>query len=250
MKKFLSILLAVMLLAGIMPLVMAEEIENAEAPVEAVEAPAEPAEAPVEPAEVPAEAPAEIPEKDGHTFIGWDKAFDNVTDDLTVTAQFAINTETHAFENDESEITVEAYPNVVPAGSTLKTDEKAAAYVGDVVDSNELNADKATAYDIHFEKNDEEVQPTSEVMLKIPVPEGYDEAKCHVYYIDGDGNLTDMHAKAQDGVLEFEADDLGTFLVAELNYIPGDVNGDGEIDGRDATRLLQYLAHWNVLLGE
>ena len=29
-----------------------------------------------------------------------------------------------------------------------------------------------------------------------------------------------------------------------------DTNGDGEIDGRDATRLLQYLAHWNVLLGE
>ena len=58
MKKFLSILLAVMLLAGIMPLVMAEEIENAEAPVEAVEAPAESVEAPAE----PAEAPAEIPE--------------------------------------------------------------------------------------------------------------------------------------------------------------------------------------------
>ena len=63
MKKFLSILLVVTLLAGIMPLVMAEEIENAEAPVEAAEAPAEvpaePAEAPAEPAEAPAEAPAE-----------------------------------------------------------------------------------------------------------------------------------------------------------------------------------------------
>ena len=63
MKKFLSILLVVTLLAGIMPLVMAEEIENAEAPVEAAEAPAEvpaePAEAPAEPAEAPAEVPAE-----------------------------------------------------------------------------------------------------------------------------------------------------------------------------------------------
>ena len=59
MKKFLSILLAVTLLAGIMPLVMAEEIENAEAPVEAAEVPAEPAEAPAEPAEAPAEVPAE-----------------------------------------------------------------------------------------------------------------------------------------------------------------------------------------------
>ncbi len=73
MKKFISILLAVILLAGTMPMVMAEEIENAEAPVEVaethaeapVEAPAEPAaepaEVPAEPAEAPAEAPVEAP---------------------------------------------------------------------------------------------------------------------------------------------------------------------------------------------
>ena len=55
MKKIISILLAVILLAGTMPMVMAEEIENAEAPVEVAETPAE------APAEVPAEAPAEVP---------------------------------------------------------------------------------------------------------------------------------------------------------------------------------------------
>ena len=65
MKKIISILLAVILLAGTMPMVMAEEIENAEAPVEVAETPAEapaevPAEAPAELAEVPAE-PAEAP---------------------------------------------------------------------------------------------------------------------------------------------------------------------------------------------
>ena len=69
MKKIISILLAVILLAGTMPMVMAEEIENAEAPVEVAETPAEasaevpaeaPAEVPAEPAEVPAE-PAETP---------------------------------------------------------------------------------------------------------------------------------------------------------------------------------------------
>ena len=58
MKKFLSILLAVALLVGVMPLVMAEEIDNAEAPVLNAEAPAEAEEAPV----LSAEAPEEIPE--------------------------------------------------------------------------------------------------------------------------------------------------------------------------------------------
>ena len=72
MKKIISILLAVILLTGIMPLVMADEIENVEAPAEVVEtpaevpaesaeAPAEPAEVPAEPAETPAEAPVEAP---------------------------------------------------------------------------------------------------------------------------------------------------------------------------------------------
>ena len=77
MKKIISILLAVILLAGTMPMVMAEEIENAEAPVEVAETPAEasaevpaeapaevpaePAEVPAEPAETPAEAPVEAP---------------------------------------------------------------------------------------------------------------------------------------------------------------------------------------------
>ena len=73
MKKIISVLLAVILLTGIMPLVMADEIEtveapevNAEVPAEVVEAPAEPVEAlvemtevPAEPAEVSAEAPAD-----------------------------------------------------------------------------------------------------------------------------------------------------------------------------------------------
>ena len=68
MKKIISVLLAVILLTGIMPLVMAEEIEtveapeaNAEVPAEVVDAPAEPVEAPAAPAEVPAEAPVEVP---------------------------------------------------------------------------------------------------------------------------------------------------------------------------------------------
>jgi hypothetical protein len=37
-----------------------------------------------------AEAPDD-PERDGYTFIGWDVAFDEITDDLTVNAQYIIN---------------------------------------------------------------------------------------------------------------------------------------------------------------
>ena len=43
-----------------------------------------------------ATAPA-APMREGYTFTGWDKAFDNVTADMTVTAQYTINTYTVTF---------------------------------------------------------------------------------------------------------------------------------------------------------
>ena len=43
-----------------------------------------------------ATAPAD-PTREGYTFTDWDKAFDNVTADMTVTAQYTINTYTVTF---------------------------------------------------------------------------------------------------------------------------------------------------------
>ena len=41
----------------------------------------------------------EVPAREGYTFTGWDTPFDNVTDDITVTALFRINTYTVTFVN-------------------------------------------------------------------------------------------------------------------------------------------------------
>ena len=43
----------------------------------------------------------EVPKKDGKTFIGWDKKFDNVTSDLTINAVYDVDTFTVTFKDGE-----------------------------------------------------------------------------------------------------------------------------------------------------
>lgn len=43
----------------------------------------------------------EVSEKDGKTFVGWDKKFDNVTSDLTINAVYDVNTFTVTFKDGE-----------------------------------------------------------------------------------------------------------------------------------------------------
>jgi len=60
-------------------------------------------------------APSDIT-RTGHTFTGWDRAFTNVTSDLTITAQYIINTYTVSFESNGG--------NVVSALTDVKYDSK------------------------------------------------------------------------------------------------------------------------------
>lgn len=94
-----------------------------------------------------ATAPAD-PEREGFTFTGWDKAFDNVTADLTVTAQYAYATSEPTFfvssataaAGDTVAVTVQVLNNPGVAGAkisvaydeklTLTAAESSAAFVG------------------------------------------------------------------------------------------------------------------------
>ena len=122
----------------------------------------------------------------------------------------------------------------------------------------------AAHFEIHIEKEGEELQPDGTVAISLPVPDGMEGEACEIYRVETDGALTDMEAELDaNGNLTFKTDHFSHYVVVEmvksvdttavvaiLRYLNGigaadaalDVNGDGKITLADALNLLKTLS--------
>ena len=75
--------------------------------------------------------------------------------------------------------------------------------------------ERALVYDFYFVQAGQRVQPNGNVIVSLPVPEGMDGEKCKVYYIDEEGQLTDMHAVFSEGFLVFTTTHFSYYAVVE-----------------------------------
>ena len=97
------------------------------------------------------------------------------------------------------------------------------------------------------------VQPENMVTVKIPVPEGYRSENCKIYHVEENGNLTNMNAEYFENHLTFQTDHFSIYLITETelreqgSVIYGDINGDGEVNTKDAVLLKKYLAGYEAL---
>ncbi len=99
-------------------------------------------------------------------------------------------------------------------------------------------------YDIHLEKNGENVLPQGTLQITIPVPEGMDAAQCGVYHVAADRTtVTDMNAVYQDGCVVFYADRFDSFVLAQGVQLvkPGDLNGDNALMVTDVVLLRKAI---------
>ena len=123
-------------------------------------------------------------------------------------------------------------------------------FTGKIEDSDAKPEDvKSVTYEISLKnESGQTVQPSEEVTVKIPVPDGYMGENCKVYYVNEKGKFTNMNAVCQNGFLIFETGHFSTYLVTETNIKTvseityGDANGDGKIDSRDAVVIKKYVA--------
>lgn len=93
-----------------------------------------------------------------------------------------------------------------------------------------LKDDKFTLYDLYLLENNLEVQLDGTITVSVPVPEGYDGAKCKVYRVNADGSVTAITAALKDDKLVFDVDQMGAFSI----YQPVAVN-PGNPDENDGT---------------
>lgn len=75
---------------------------------------------------------------------------------------------------------------------------------------------KVTMFDINVTVDGQKVQPNGTVLVKIPLPKGYNQNKCVVYYVADDGTMEELKTyHYKDGYVYFETDHFSYYAVVE-----------------------------------
>ena len=122
--------------------------------------------------------------------------------------------------------------NILPDGAEIKAEQLSA-------DDNKI------VFDISLVKDGAQVQPSGELTVKIPVPEGMDGSLLKVYREEANGTYTDMNAYFADGYMVFTTDHFSKYILTTEEpaaVLKGDVNGDGAVDAADAVLVQRYDA--------
>ncbi len=81
--------------------------------------------------------------------------------------------------------------------------------------------------------------------VRVTVPVRSDCRVAEVYREEADGTLTKMKATVVCGVITFETDELGTFVIASAGN--GDIDADGVTDTTDARSIMQHIVGISML---
>ncbi|MBQ4341978.1 MAG: InlB B-repeat-containing protein, partial [Clostridia bacterium] len=159
-----------------------------------------------------ATAPAD-PTRVGYTFTGWDKAFTKVTANLTVTAQYTINTYTVTFKDWD--------------GTTLKT--QTVNYGGSATAPTDPIRDGYTfiGWDKAFTNVTANLVVTALYEQNAPVSTLGD--------VNCDGTVTASDISALFAYI------MNAGNISEEGYANADINGDGVVDATDASLLAQMV---------
>lgn len=139
-------------------------------------------------------------------------------------------------------VTVAAAAGTFPAGATVAISTPEQDTLQLIENALGSEAAQFIAYDISAS-----AQPNGSVQLSISIPQGFDENRLALYYIDEAGVAQRLHAiiDRDQGILLAELTHFSLYAVVELaeaDPVRGDVNGDGRVNARDVRLILQYVS--------
>ncbi len=75
---------------------------------------------------------------------------------------------------------------------------------------------KVTMFDINVTVDGQKVQPNGTVLVQIPLPKGYNQNKCVVYYVADDGTMEELKTyHNKDGYVYFETNHFSYYAILE-----------------------------------
>ena len=132
-------------------------------------------------------------------------------------------------EDPTTEVTVAAEAGVIPE-STVLVVEPNAAVANFVIGNGTVGNYNHEAFNISLEDaNGNEVQPQGSVTVKLPIPAGYDTNNIKVYFVDDEGNKSDMYATVEGNYAVFTVNHFSKYVLVDETCLH---NGGTEV--RDA----------------
>ncbi len=152
-----------------------------------------------------------------------------------------ITTPLTVFYEDES-IMLEAADGSFPEDAEIVVDTEDETVIEAVRQALGLQIADLIVYDLTAT-----AQPLGQVRITINIPTDFDKTHMALYYISEDGQAQQLEAAVQEdaGTISVYVDQLGIFALAQtadVSLLPGDANGDGNVNARDARLILRYIA--------
>lgn len=102
---------------------------------------------------------------------------------------------------------------------------------------------KVTMFDINVTVDGQKVQPNGTVLVKIPLPKGYNQNKCVVYYVAEDGTMEELKTyHLKDGYVYFETDHFSYYAVIE------DVEENENVPDEELSFIEKVIAFINMII--
>ncbi len=142
----------------------------------------------------------------------------------------------------EGNVTVQSAPGVFPADTVIEIRQPLPEALDMMADALLELAEGFVAYDITAT-----AQPNGQALVTFPIPEGFDPAALALFHIceAGVAQQLEITVDAEAGTVTAALTHFSLYALAQLTLegpLPGDVNGDGRVNARDARLLLQYVA--------